>query len=84
MRVGGFGGIPAGVMMPERNVLEIEDQIRSADDLFGPGYEVKISEEGRKLLEGQTGEEIPKDIGAQGTQYDEKVEMLLRDRKSVV
>ena len=83
MRVGGFGGIPAGVMMPERNVLEIEDQIRSADDLFGPGYEVKISEEGRKLLEGQTGEEVPKDIGAQGTQYDEKVEMLLRQMEEV-
>ena len=83
MRVGGFGGIPAGVMMPERNVPEIEDQIRSADDLFGPGYEVSISEEGRKLLEGQTGEEIPKDIGAQGTQYNEKVEMLLRQMEEV-
>lgn len=78
MKVGGIGGIPAGMMMPERNIQESGDQIQSADDLFGPGYEVTISEEGRKLLEGQTGEEVQKDAGIQGTQLDEEAEMLLR------
>lgn len=83
MKIGGIGGIPAGMVMPERNIQEIEDQIQSADDLFGLGYEVSISEEGRKLLEGQTGEEIQEDAGVQGTQHNEKVEMLLRQMEEV-
>ena len=78
MKIGGIGGIPAGMMMPERNIQESGDQIQSADDMFGPEYEVTISEEGRKLLEGQTGEEVQIDTGIQGTQLDEEAEMLLR------
>ena len=78
MKVGGIGGIPVGMMTPEQNIPEIGDQIQSADDLFGPGYEVSISEEGRKLLEGQTGEEAQKDAGSQGIQLDEGTRMLLR------
>ena len=83
MKIGGIGGIPVGMMTPEQNIPETGDQIQSADDLFGPGYEVSISEEGRKLLEGQTGEESPKDVGLQGTQHNEKVEMLLRQMEEV-
>lgn len=83
MKIGGIGGIPAGMVMPEQNIQEIEDQIQSADDLFGLGYEVSISEEGRKLLEGQMGEEIQEDAGVQGTQHNEKVEMLLRQMEEV-
>ena len=71
MKIGGIGGIPVGMMTPEQNIPETGDQIQSADDLFGPGYEVSISEEGRKLLEGQTGEEAQKDAGSQGIQLDE-------------
>ena len=78
MKIGGIGGIPVGMMTPEQNIPETGDQIQSADDLFGPGYEVSISEEGRKLLEGQTGEESPKDAGSQGIQLDEGTRMLLR------
>ena len=78
MKIGGIGGIPVGMMTPEQNIPEIGDQIQSADDLFGPGYEVSISEEGRKLLEGQTGEEAQKDAGSQGIQLDEGTRMLLR------
>ena len=78
MKVGGIGGIPVGMMTPEQNIPETGDQIQSADDLFGPGYEVSISEEGRKLLEGQTGEEAQKDAGSQGIQLDEGTRMLLR------
>ena len=78
MKIGGIGGIPVGMMTPEQNIPETGDQIQSADDLFGPGYEVSISEEGRKLLEGQTGEEAQKDAGSQGIQLDEGTRMLLR------
>ena len=78
MKVGGIGGIAVGMMTPEQNMPETGDQIQSADDLFGPGYEVSISEEGRKLLEGQTGEEAQKDAGSQGIQLDEGTRMLLR------
>ncbi len=78
MKIGGIGGIPVGMMTPEQNIPETGDQIQSADDLFGPGYEVSISEEGRKLLKGQTGEEAQKDAGSQGIQLDEGTRMLLR------
>mgnify|MGYP006865372681 CR=1 FL=1 len=73
MKVGGIGGIPAGVIAAEREALEDRNAVQLEDNMFGPAYHVAISEEGRSLLGEQTAE---KEAG--GMQLDEGTRMLLR------
>jgi hypothetical protein len=73
MKINRIGVNTAGMMPTVRDMQENGDQIQSADDLFGPEYEVTISEEGRKLMENQTEPDI-----RGGVRNDEELEMLFR------
>lgn len=73
MKIGGIGGIPAGVMTEEREALENRNAVQLEDNMFGPAYHVAISEEGRSRLGEQTAR---KEAG--GMQLDEGTRMLLR------
>ncbi len=80
MKVKGIGVNIADMMPAVRNIQENESGIQSADDLFGPEYEVTISEEGRRLIEGQTAQGKPEEQEAQGVrgvEDDEELEMML-------
>lgn len=54
MKIGGIDVTAAGMIQAARDMQENENPVQPAEELFGPEYEVTISEEGRKLLGGQT------------------------------
>ena len=74
MQIRGIGVNTAGMMTAERGIQESQNLIQLEDNMFGPEYEVTISEEGRNLSEQQASQA---EMIAQNGQLDEDAKALL-------
>ncbi|MBD5549796.1 MAG: hypothetical protein HDQ96_01275 [Lachnospiraceae bacterium] len=74
MQIKGIGVNTAGMMTAERGIQESQNLIQLEDNMFGPEYEVTISEEGRNLSEQQASQA---EMIAQNGQLDEDAKALL-------